>query len=323
MKIDPTRRDLIDVINNVLLDGKLPYKLAPSRGFYASAATVVINGKRIGSCPRKIYWDAIRETPSEKFEPYQMATFALGDASHELICEWVKKAGLLVKEEYEIVDTVNFWSGRVDLITKEVMPDGNISPDNIIPVEIKSVKGDYGRRGCVVPNRNHPYAPKIEHVLQNVLYLDFLQRESGQPVPYGQVFYIARDNGYMAIHYTELDRSDPEKTQVLVNHQPIVGLTIEGIHKEFHLIRAQLVDSCLPDRAYKPQYTKSEIDQLLRLKELNKADTAKAEKDRFVEKGDWQCMYCAYAGKCWEGIDKLDIYNSPEDTFTENLDGQR
>jgi len=320
MKLDPTRTDLIDKINEVLLNNPLPYKLAPSRGFYASAATVIIDGRRIGACPRKIYWDAIREKSSEPFEPYQMATFALGDASHELVCEWVRSAGLLIKEEFEVVDTVNFWSGRIDLVTKEVKPDGSISEDSVVPVEIKSVKGDYGRRGVVVPNRNHPYKPKPEHVLQNVLYLDFLQRELELDVPYGQVFYIARDNGYMAIHYVELNRDDPEHTQVLINHTPARGLTIEKVHSEFHKIRTHLTNNILPDRAYKPQYTKGEIDQLLALKELNKADTAKAEKNRFVEKGDWQCVYCSYAGKCWEGIDKEDIYNSDADTFTEKID---
>jgi hypothetical protein len=242
----------------------------------------------------------------------------LGNVSHDLIVELCKKERVYVAHEVPI-----FWddvgiSARPDLFILD--EDGSV-----VGVEIKSVHGHHGRKGVIEAKKDAPFMPKLEHILQSMIYLDFY---SQYKIKAWIIFYIARDNGFRGQHWMELKQLEDEwesprtgrklKSKFpVVNNVELAEVTTKAVYERYAQLWAQLDKKEVPNRDFMLQYSKETLEQMAKDGRLSKTDSDKVKNDRFVEKGDWQCSYCSYKSMCWNGIGVQDLYHGKADKSTE------
>jgi len=309
--------DLVEITTKALTE-PIIQEIRPVIGLYPSSASIIIDGKVQGSCLRKSAWDLISQEKTNPPSGNATMNMELGNVSHDLIVELCKKERVYVAHEVPI-----FWqdvgiSARPDLF---VMDD----EDNVIGVEIKSVHGHYGRKGVIEGKKDAPFMPKIEHILQSSIYLDFYNQYG---IKAWIIFYIARDNGFRAQHWMELKETNDEwesprtgnklkSKYPVVNDKELPEITTKAIYERYEELWKCLNAKKIPPRDFIWQYSKESLEQMVKDGTLSKTDSDKVKNDRFVEKGDWNCSYCSYKSLCWKDITIQDLYEGRADKNTE------
>lgn len=308
--------DLVETTTKALTE-PIIQEIRPVIGLYPSSASIVLNGKVEGSCLRKAAWDLMSQERTNPPSGNACMNMEMGNVSHNLVVELCKKERIYVAHEVPI-----FWpdvgiSARPDLFVMD-------SDGSIVGVEIKSVHGHYGRKGVIEAKRDAPFMPKLEHILQSLIYLDFYTKYG---IKNWIIFYIARDNGFRAQHWMEVKSTEdtwesPRTGNKLQSQYPVVNdvempyVTTKAIYERYEQLWNYLNDNKVPPRDFTLQYSKETLEQMVKDGTLSKTDSDRVNNDRFVEKGDWNCSYCAYKSHCWKDITIQDLYEGRADKNT-------
>jgi len=131
--------------------------------------------EKLLSCMLRVYWDKT-DRISEDLSHLTM-TFAHGDAIHEMIVDFIKRAGFWRGDEVRGSNAKFNMSYRIDCLIADPTNGGKI-----VPIEIKSVKDSSWN---LVKDR-----PFLSHYLQLQMYLHFHKPE---PYEYGYIIYYNKN----------------------------------------------------------------------------------------------------------------------------------
>ena len=295
--------NVLEIFDRQLTDPVIK-PVRPSMTLHPSAASIKVGEEVLGSCNRKEYWRIKGMEASDPDTPQAITKMELGNACHEMVERIFRGARMVDAAECDIWIPEHHVHGRVDLILAD---DPN---HNKIGVEVKSVWGYNGAKRVIAPDRG-VMEPKVEHVLQSMIYLAFYAR-------YGMeewiLFYISRDNGVKNQHTLRLANNDGIISVVIkpgLEGEPTAWphITLQGIFQRFDELWGCTESETLPPRDFTLQYSKVKLEEMLAAGDLNKGETAMVGNERFVEKGDWQCSYCRYKRLCWEGVPQNELWD--------------
>jgi hypothetical protein len=318
--------DITNMIKFNVLTKKIPRNLAPSRGLYPSGQFIKVGNLPFGKCPRSVYYDnTLPKKPESNFRLLGMAK--MGECIESMVIDTAKQIGVYIDSQYQLVDVENNWSGKIDLLTYGFNFSGfsdkndmKIDYDIIVPVELKSVYGYYGTMGVIKSNSKRPNKPKPNAVMQNALYVDFLQR-NGWNTPYGIIWYISRDEGETKSYKLTIEKKkvgNKELRHIYIDGESYNQFTIEGITQQNLKTTKHIEEKTLPPREYKIQYNKDQLRAMLASGLLSKEDATLVKDDRFCMKGDKECEQCEYNKECYQGIGEefddivLSLYNDED-----------
>ena len=279
---------LLDYANKTLT-AEMPYPNAKRlpNVFYPTDASVVVNLKgenvMFGKCARAVYMRMMGYKKTSPKKERSERIFGYGKYFERNEIDIYKRAGIYVannvKFSMQIPNSDSFVSGEADAI---VQANGKY-----IGVEFKTSYGNnflrqnvigYKRKGKFT-GLNYVFddllpAPKIEHIMQVMLYLDFYSNSIDE----FHIVYSARDSMAMAEYKLWLDQRADGKKYVKVEKLednekaipiPIVDLSTQDIYDRFLYIRRHIINGTMPH----PDYD-------------------------VLGKSDWQCGYCDYREAC-------------------------
>lgn len=285
-----------------ILDSRLLYppipKLRPSKGFYPSEASMEAENTDslyvVGTCLRQA-WLKRKGTPVDKPpEASDLWRMKIGDMVHEGIVEEAKKNGIYLADEVEFWDDEHKISGRVDLFVTDR------KTGKVTGVEIKTVAGYSSQKSIISPSWGVAPKPKDEHVLQAGIYLDWFSKN--QNVHEWKIVYIFRDDGSRAEFELTLGPDD----EIMIDGQRSYIYPKE-IYKRFAELDTYLTYDMLPPRDYFLQYPMPKLIQLANIGALTAKQKEEVKKGKLIEKGDWQCNFCAFKETCWNTTNELKV----------------
>lgn len=286
---------LLSIVNHAIIT-QLVEESRHNYGFYPSEASIsFINefgeNEVVGDCHRKSYWKRAGEKATNTISAPAQRKMDFGNYLHDLEVNYYKKARIYVADEVRFWNKEKQVSGRVDAF---VMLDGNL-----VGVEIKSIYEYYGRMGVIDCPRGVVFAPKKEHVMQVMLYLDYFKE-----VSLFKISYIDRGSAASAEHDIRLNSDGCP----VVNGKTWEWLTLAGIYERFAVLKQYLTDKTLPPCDYCLVYPKERLQVLYETGRLNKTQMVQFEKGLVVmsgknKMGDWQSSYCPYKNKCQKFIE--------------------
>lgn len=308
--------DISDLIRYAMTNKEAPRNLAPVRGLYPSSQFVKVGGVSYGRCPRETYYN--NTCPDKKKENFRLNGMALmGEQAEEVLVEMLKKAGLLITTQLQVVDTEYYFSGKIDAVSYAYTFNGfNKRTDIVvdyslfIPTEVKSIYGYNNKKLIIAGNQSTVPEPKPNGVMQLALYVDFLQRND-YPTPYGVLWYIMRDEGESKSYkLTIVPRATAEGTKrfIYIDNQSYHNFTIEDIIKYNLKTKDYIEQGIEPKREFTLQYNKATLSRMAQHGQLSKVDAEKVKADRYVEKGDIECNYCAFKDHCYREVGRGDTY---------------
>jgi hypothetical protein len=283
--------DLIKKVDSYL---ESPNAISPPRyyrGYHPSGASCIITNEYgeeevVGKCLRSAFWGhrAVEQTNPMTARGRRITT--AGKKIEEFEVENYKKMGIWRGNNVKFFNPSTLLSGEVDAFVW----DSYIK--SVVGVEIKTGYGNQFQKK-VIGNQNKKGSPKLDHLMQVMLYLDFFK-----DIPYFKMVYIYRGNAARVEFKVELDMSTGGS---LIDGKPGPDrLTIPAIFHRFEELGKHLEDDTLPERDYQLQYSDEKIQFLYDSKRLNKTECKAFEKSQKVEKGDWRCSYCEYKDYCWK-----------------------
>lgn len=257
---------------------------------YASDASVSLvlgdETKVYGGCLRKQYY-RITETPQSDPEgPGESFVAGVGEAVHDRVVAVFGTAEHLVSAEIPVwIEKIKL-SGRIDAI---------IRPDKKrIGVEIKSVGGYRNITGTIKPTRNAPYAPKIGHLCQTLVYADHMFEKTDKEMDEWVIIYIDREMGSFAEHHIRY----VSENEIWVNDEPS-SITPARIYARWDTLWKHIENKTLPDRDYEMQYSKEKLKRMADAGALNRKDTQTVNAGKMVDKGSSECRWCSWQTQCW------------------------
>jgi len=274
----------------------------------------------VGGCLRKSWYRLLKFPESNPRSIKAKYILEAGKYLENLIVELVKLAGI-----YEN-NSVKFWekslsvSGEIDIVVQ--LPTDK---QKYIFVECKS---SYGGRlkfgyetgkardlfdhfeGRASNKRLIKGRPKMEHVLQLVIYL-YIHRDD-QNLLGGKLLYILRDNmNRTEFDITLVEDSATGKHFVAINNEIERGFYVEDIFERYRLLAEYVNESVQllrkglvtrkelqpPPRDFKLTYSDEEAKLLNQIGMLS--NTAYKKHIKGDRQGDWQCSYCVYRSLCY------------------------
>jgi hypothetical protein len=280
----------------------------------------------VGECLRKQFYSYMGVKSDRRMTARSRRIIDLGD----IICNmWVddfKKLGIYVDSEVPFYMSDIGVSGRVDIIVKDPyrmprLPNLMPSPEDLIGIEMKSTGGYQNIKGPVISTRDTPLMPKIEHILQTALYLDYYSKFG---ISKWVLIYVDRTSMDWEAHLITIADGGYISVSNRSQNKDLTHITISGIKERFKELWGYIDTDTLPPRDYVAQYSNDHIKKLYSRNLLNKTDMASVAKklkkktisddDTLIEKGDVSCSYCDYKEKCWSNsptVTKRDILSSP------------
>lgn len=284
---------------------------------YPSSASVVDGDNTYGSCHRKEYykWYDCKEDEGEINADHLLMALA-GDCLHSMIGNLLRvnnfRTGLdVVGEEHSFYDKYYMLSGRCDLLLRD-NTTGTLSG-----VDIKTVgEGVMSSKPSVVD------FPKMDHIIQCMVYLDQYNKISDAPFEEWIILYMARSDswklkkhphGSMLRDIWEFSvKIDPTDGHAIIENQhgqiTHLSITIDAIYLRYETLLDYISRKKLPPRDYSYQFTEEELLGMYKTKKLNKGDSEKVEKwikkkaptgVLNLDKGDSECKYCRLVGTCY------------------------
>lgn len=201
-------------------------------------------------------------------------------------------------------------SGKIDLMVGE-RTEGNL--ERPIGVECKSASNfqccsPYGL-GLVKPTKKGKFGPRMKDVLQVMPYLTWF-KEQGVEAPEFHLIYFCRDDGACAEHVLTLS----DKGELTVENDGGVTvheqITEESVFADLGVLADAIKARAIPDRPFKIQYSNDDLDWMDQNGMLSATDSkniaaakARKEEGQWLAKGDFNCRFCDYAQRCWQGIE--------------------
>jgi CRISPR/Cas system-associated exonuclease Cas4 (RecB family) len=311
--------DILSIIDDITVSPMVTSS-RKSSGFHPSAASVQYvtkagELKTLGACLRKEWYSFSSYKGIEVTNPEAEDKKAVGDYISERFVEKFKRVGLYVADEVPFYHETMKVSGRIDILIKDHFkaPKAPLRPNiqDLIGLEIKSTGGYHNIKGPIVSTKDTPLAPKIEHVMQCMIYLDYFSQFG-----LDKWILIYQDRESMRKQWHKVCLSDLGQAVVTNKENTLIheDVTIKNITKRYKELENFLNLKEIPPRDYDKQYSNKKIYKLFEDGELNKTESEKIQKivkkmgdkgldldkvDPLIEKGDWQCNYCSYKDMCW------------------------
>lgn len=295
--------NLLDAIDLWVLSNKVSRASRQKMTFYPTEASCVdtTTGKVVGTCLRKAYWGHIKKPSSRIEEAGKTWILDMGNAVEDVVMDKLTAMNILIQRNVHFYLPDENISGEADALIWDfdLDPKTKVSiikePRQIVGVEVKSA---YSKAFFFGIQKE----PKIEHILQVMLYLYYWTE-----VPYFNIMYIARDNPRenRVVHQMWLkNRNTP-----VINGKEMTSITIQGILKRFQKLDKCIKEGIVPDREFKWNYTAKEIEANYLKGEVSKTKYNNWKKGKATI-SDWQCQYCKYLDDCYP-----ERVNPTEDTY--------
>ena len=284
--------NLINMVDNYLEN---PYEVHQHthRGYYhpSQASCLVKNeyGEEtvVGNCLRSVYWQhkGIKETNPMTARGIRIC--GVGKMVERFEIEHFKQMGIWRGNNIKFFDPRHNISGEADCFIWDQDRKTNIG------VEVKSGY-DYKFRSEVIGSPTRPGKPKMGHLLQTLIYIDYFK------IPF-KILYFDRGNAARK-EYDITINSDgtPSVDGKKINN----GLSIPRCLARFKELEEHLKDNVLPRRDFELKYSKERIGFLSDSRRLNKGQQEEFSKNKDLDMGDWECSYCEYKDYCWKGEGK-------------------
>lgn len=308
--------DLIKLVDSITVK---PYVTTTKTmsGLYPTSASVqyVKNNETItvGQCLRNLWYKFQNYPFTSENTAESIDKMNIGEWFSDNLIERFKQLGLYVADEVPFTDPTTGVRGRIDIIIKDPnkapkAPNRPL-PSQLIGIEVKSTGGYHNIKGPVISTRDTPLMPKIEHVMQVMLYLNYYKEYN---LDTWVIIYYDRESLRKQWHKVTLDTNG---SPVITNAQQSITLsdiTIKGINERFNALKLHVSNNTIPNRDYQLQYSNSYLKKLADQGELNETETKsvlkKVEKYKgsnineiqpLIIKGDSECGYCSFKELCW------------------------
>ncbi|NIN69123.1 MAG: hypothetical protein GTO63_31435 [Anaerolineae bacterium] len=257
---------------------------------YASDASVeLVIGDEVevtGTCLRKQFY-RISGTPKSDPDTSIGVKAAFGGLIHDWVSTIFRAGGYRVKEEVPVWIEEYKMSGRIDGI---VTPP-HIDSDAQVGLEVKTVDGYMGCRGTINPTRDHPLYPRLYHLAQTIVYASEMAK---QGILQWEILYVDRGGSGHRTHEVRYEDDDT----IWVNGEPS-SITPAKIFERWASLWTYVEDGVLPPRDYAIQYDEERLLKMADAGKLSKADAAKVQKGKMIDKGDFNCRVCEWRTRCW------------------------
>ena len=295
MDLDHFQNALATALMNPPVQGSSPFT-----GFHPSSASVewVEEGVKFvaGGCLRAQAYVAAGVPPTNPGTSQNRFKAFFGDCIHGGITELAKRAGIWRGDEVRFfvpgTEELPPVKGRTDLFIADPVSNRPVG------VEVKSSGGYYFRKAVLGSEGR----PKIEDVIQSLLYLDCYRQWD---VALWLLFYLDREQCEYRTYGVEIGAGE-----ALVSgpgfREPWPHVNLASIHGRWQRLRAHIDRRELPNRDYADQWTNDRIALEYRLGRLNQKDTREVGKkldageteEPLIRKGDWNCAYCDHRDLC-------------------------
>jgi len=266
--------DFTKIINDTITEPWGARKRDP-HVFWPSEASMVVGDHIIGKCHRAAFYSCNGISATNPIDPKSIRKMEAGRAIEQNEHKFAEAAGILVGKNIK---------------ARKTYPDGLIISAEIDAVyaheeqefiiEIKSIGGYYARKSVFGGARTSG-APKEDHLLQTMLYLDIFPK-------YGEAIirYIDRtdcDTMEYVISLFDLEGV----TMLAVDGQPHPDFSLQRIMARYKSLDAYISSDTLPPRDYCIKYSAEQK------RAINRTLKTKTTRVR-----DWQCSYCRFQSRC-------------------------
>ena len=269
-------------------------------GFYPSSASVEYTDDEgtvlhVGTCLRQQFYSHAGVPRTEEMDSEVLVKLELGNWTHEMIVELVKRSGYWLGDERRMfIEGPPPVSGRADLFVKDPR-DG--SP---VGCEIKSISGYYGVKRQI---KDTDARPKMEAVLQCVPYLDFY---GAWGLTKWIILYVDRESGAMAEYVVMLEEDGSVNVQGENFAEIYHHINLHEVRRRWNQLSGYIAKGELPPRDYVEQWSNKEILRRKNAGELTATETKTIDSKLktgntnkpMLKKGDWQCNYCDWKRRC-------------------------
>jgi len=289
---------LADDVNQYLeRSAQLRNELAP--GYPSTpgptSASIVVNGKVIGSCLRQVYYRimGVKGTPANA---RMLRIWMFGKLFESEAKDIFKSMGMYLYSGVRFYLPDMRIKGELDFIIEHPKHGKFI-------VENKSFYG-YQARKEIFGSSTQEAFPKMENLLQTFIYT-YAFREGNQygfmPLDGAKILYWSRDDAAVKDFDVRCvahnDDFVPMVDGVIVPH-----ITISGIKARYDQFYECVKTRTLPKRDYYPLPNDEEIKQLYNEGAISKTNYEKyaksqTDKNRFAC-ASWQCRYCEFYDQC-------------------------
>jgi hypothetical protein len=268
-----------------------------SNHFYPSEASVVTtdgHGDNVvmGKCMRAAFFRLSHEFEGRSHDARTEYIFLQGKRVEESLVEIWKQMGVWVDNNIKFLDEENGISGELDAILVE--PSGQL-----YGVEVKSFYG-YNAEKEILGNKYHKGFPKMDHLLQTLVYLNFFQRD----LPYFRIVYFDRGGAQRTTFKVELHQ-EGNIVYPKIDGEIIRTFTIGDILARYRELKQHVDSNTVPPNDFELQYSDESIEDFFQKGKVGKTKYEKWKKNKLAPYeyiGDWQCSYCQYKETCWSNI---------------------
>lgn len=244
-----------------------------------------------GKCMRACFYGIKQFGITNHMTPNQMRKIETGRIIEQQEHEYAREADILVghnikkKKQFGTI-----WiSAEIDALYKD-------NEDEII-IDIKSYYG-YLAKKDLEGNMRNIGRPKLNHVLQLILYLDIFDN-----VPYSKIRYIDRGDMNIVEHRIELKSYRVKQNNqyiddkiAVINSESDINISVSRVMQRYNQLDQYIESNTLPPRDYFPVYSSDHINYLDQLGKLSKTAKQRAKSGKSL--GDWQCAYCLFRNQC-------------------------
>jgi hypothetical protein len=183
-------------------------------------------------------------------------------------------------------------SGEMDAVNYYTDPHGD---KHFYVIDYKSTGGSYYNTVKLMGNSKHKPFPKIENLLQLMVYLHQDPR-----LEFGMLVYLIRDKMDRTQFEIKLVR-DEETGFIIanVNGEDYPEYSINEIYRRYMLICDYYQRNQLPPRDYDFEYSDEKAKKLNEVGQLSDSALKKHLSGKARDRqGHWRCSYCNYRQQC-------------------------
>lgn len=273
------------IIEKVIVEQNARKHERPHTVHWPSESSIIYRGDMIGSCMREKYLQRMGYPADKTTSVENIRKMKIGKMIEQSEIELGKVAGIWVADDvgFKMASDNIIISGKLDAIYRD-------SKGNNVCVEYKTSSGwdftkkVYGGSGA----NSRAYAmPKMEHVLQTMIYLHALPE-----LTYGIIFYLNRES-MATIEHTVMKSEDGG---LLINKKPY-AITLDMVTSRYKTLTEHLQNATIPPADYLPIYDEDDIEGLYLRKTVSKYDYDNWNRTGAIP-SDRQCSWCLWSETC-------------------------
>ncbi len=247
---------------------------------YPSEAKIIsrTDGEIIGKCHRAAWYDWMGESPANPVDARGKWTFLMGKLIEEGYTEYCKQLGIWAGNNVHMYDPIHNVSGEGDIFIFN-------EEHEIEGVEIKTAYG-YGFQKSV------KVFPKIENLLQSILYLDYF------PIEKYHLIYHARDTQENVEYILTMGTKEDGNKFLNVDGQPCNIFYLSDIYEQYRILGEYVMKKEIPPRDYTYAFDTEQTRKRFKDGKITKTKLSAVENGKTTD-SDWQCLYCNHLDRCW------------------------